>query len=126
MTDDRTCQVCGIDISYKRADAISCTDAHKKVLQRQRARMLHDTSSGPVPADIVSYDDVLKSGPHKGASEIGAAGAASRQLNRARRKPRIIEGGRFGDWEIPRETSVSTARATRASDIDWARIADDD
>lgn len=124
--DDRTCRICGIDISGMRSDAQTCSDAHKKALQRLRARMIDDVSSGPVPAGIVSHDDMTARPVSTGASDIGLAGAASRQLNRARRKPRIIDGGKWGDWEIPRESSVSTSRAIRASDIDWSKVADND
>lgn len=121
--DDRTCRICGTDISRLRSDAQTCSDLHKKQWQRQRAKMLDDVLPGVVPDNSVSRDVTLQSGP-AGMSAIGAAGAASRRLNRARNgRPRVIPGGQFGVYDM-RPSWVTPVASRAGDDLDWAKLAE--
>lgn len=41
VTDERRCEICGVDISDRRADARTCSDAHRKALERREKAKLN-------------------------------------------------------------------------------------
>jgi hypothetical protein len=114
-----------------RSDAVTCSDAHKKAWQRQRAKMLHDVLPGPPPDNQVSRDVLGHSGQPgpSGMSDIGMAGVASRRLNRARNgSNKIIPGGQYGVYDMrpPGVIPQGTGNIRASDDIDWARLAESD
>lgn len=128
-TDDRTCRICRADLSGYRSDAQTCSDLHRKQWLRLRAKMIDDTSSGTELDNSVSRDVTGAPGP-SGMSDIGAAGAASRRLNRARNKARIIPAsGQYGVYDMrpPGVIPAGTAGSRAISnELNWARMADDE
>ena len=128
-TDARSCRICQADISGMRADAVTCSDAHKKAWQRQRAKMLDDVLPGPPPGNAVSRDTTAPGPPPglQGVSPIGIAGAASRRLNRARNgKARVIPGGTFGLYDMRPAGVIPAGSRAISEQPDWARMAESD